>query len=421
MEKELRKLVAGIGKAGMDPEESPKVKELKQKIADDSVDVAALKNEVYDHLFSFFHHYYHEGDFLAKRVYKPGVYAIPYEGEEVKLHWSNNDQYYIKTNEYLRDYAFTLQPGDAKNPMRVHYRLVEVSEGEHGNIKAANGNDRVFILATDDFIFEEDGELVIHFHYRPATMNDWSEDGLAGAYASKQESERGPKIIKILPLESYEDALNNLRVQRTSAQEDLLNRDDSKKPGGLREQYVLKYMLDVESDGSNSLLNVSGFDDPIVYKLIVKQPGSDENCDVDLDLLETFNYLIGLTVNHIAAPQTFGAAFKRDDEGRLRIDGRLKQDDDGPWWSRTVDGMTPDGRKTLVIWRKLTGDAERDNLVLDECFTCSGYSTQDYEFDLIHVNGDNNLENLRQPDETWWKVRLIEEDFHRLMFDVENV
>ena len=44
-------------------------------------------------------------------MYKPGVYAIPYEGEEVKLHWANRDQYYIKTSEYLRDYAFRLQPG----------------------------------------------------------------------------------------------------------------------------------------------------------------------------------------------------------------------------------------------------------------------------------------------------------------------
>ena len=37
------------------------------------------------------------------------------------------------------------------------------------------------------------------------------------------------------------------------------------------------------------------------------------------------------------------------------------------------------------------------------------------EFDLIYVNGDNNLENLRVDPETW-KVRLIEEDFQRLMF-----
>lgn len=48
------------------------------------------------------------------------------------------------------------------------------------------------------------------------------------------------------------------------------------------------------------------------------------------------------------------------------------------------------------------------------------YSTRDLEYDLVHVNGDNNLENLRRPDDTW-KVRLIEEEFHRLMFDVQDV
>ena len=36
------------------------------------------------------------------------------------------------------------------------------------------------------------------------------------------------------------------------------------------------------------------------------------------------------------------------------------------------------------------------------------------------VNGDNNLENIRHPDETW-KFRLIEEDFKRLMFEVEDI
>ena len=41
------------------------------------------------------------------------------------------------------------------------------------------------------------------------------------------------------------------------------------------------------------------------------------------------------------------------------------------------------------------------------------------EFDLIYVNGDNNLKH-RRPDETW-KVRLIEEEFKRLMFDVEEI
>ena len=228
------------------------------------------------------------------------------------------------------------------------------------------------------------------------------------------------QTIKYIRLESYEDALNNLETRRTGSQQTLLDRAETQGPDSLGEAYMLRYMLDVETRGSQSLLNVAAFSDPTAYKLKVKRPGSDESREVNVDLLETFNYLIGLRVRHIAEAQSFQAAFMRDEERRLRLDGRLRQDEAGLWWFRTVDGVTPDGRKTLVIWRKLTGDVEQDNLVLDEWFTRQGYSTKDYEFDLIYVNGDNNLENLRQPDETW-KVRLIEEDFHRLMFDVQSV
>ena len=185
LEKQLSRMTAGIEAAGMNPDDSPKVKELRTRLKSDAVDIAALESEVYDHLFNFFRRYYSEGDFLAKRVYKPGVFAIPYEGEEVMLHWANKDQYYIKTSEYLRDYAFRLRPADEKNPMRVHLRLADADEGEHGNIKAAEGRSRVFVLTAPgdsghDFVAEEDGkqgkELVIQFQYRPATLTDWPDE-----------------------------------------------------------------------------------------------------------------------------------------------------------------------------------------------------------------------------------------------------
>ncbi len=35
------------------------------------------------------------------------------------------------------------------------------------------------------------------------------------------------------------------------------------------------------------------------------------------------------------------------------------------------------------------------------------------------MNGGNNLENLKAPDDTW-KVHLIEEVFPRLMFEMEG-
>src|SRR5437879_841965 len=167
IEKDLAQAVEQARALGADADTLPKVKELRARLAQDAVDLDALEAEVYDHLYSFFRRYYSEGDFLSRRVYKPGVYAIPYQGEEVKLHWVNADQYYIKTSEYLRDYAFRVRPEDAQNPMRVHFRLVDAAEGEHGNVKDAAGKERRFKLAPETPVAVEGGELVIRFTYEP--------------------------------------------------------------------------------------------------------------------------------------------------------------------------------------------------------------------------------------------------------------
>ena len=50
----------------------------------------------------------------------------------------------------------------------------------------------------------------------------------------------------------------------------------------------------------------------------------------------------------------------------------------------------------------------------------------DMEFDVIYVNGDNNLMNLPMTSaegetEPRYKVRLIEDEFKRLMFDLKDV
>jgi adenine-specific DNA-methyltransferase len=158
---ELDKVIDSVKAAGMDPEQSPKVKELRVRLATEALDLAALENEVYDHLCSFFGRYYDEGDFISLRRYKEGVYAIPYEGEEVKLHWANADQYYIKTAESFRDYTFRTPSGH-----RVHFKIAE-ADTEKDNIKAANGKDRRFLLHGDKPVTEEDRELVIRFEYRP--------------------------------------------------------------------------------------------------------------------------------------------------------------------------------------------------------------------------------------------------------------
>ena len=192
----------------------------------------------------------------------------------------------------------------------------------------------------------------------------------------------GSYFIKYLRLESYEDALNNLELKRTIQQDRLLAEDSN-----VREQYLLSYMIDVESRGSQSLLNIDGFRNPDRYKLKVERNG--ETQVVNVDLVETFNWLLGLTVKHIDVIRGI----------------------------RVVEGTNPKGDRVLILWRNLD---ETDNDKLDQWFEKQGYSTRDLEYDLVYVNGDNNLENLRRPDQTW-KVRLIEEEFQRLMFDVQDV
>lgn len=284
-----------------------------------------------------------------------------------------------------------------------------------------DGGQRKFILVEQGDYFD----TVLVPRLKKITYSPEWKDGKPKRYATPEEAEHSPRIMKVIRLESYEDTLNNLELRRTKEQQGLLDLVEAQGPEKLKEQYILRYMLDVETRCSQSLLNIASFIDPTAYKLKVKRPGSDESHEVNVDLLETFNWLIGLTVQHIASPQSFTAEFVPDNEGRLRLKGRLKQDSAGRWWFRVVIGSTPDGRKTLIIWRKHPGGEtpdgiEQDNLVLDEWFTKQRYSSKDSEFDLIYVNGDNNLENLKAPDDTW-KVRLIEEDFFRLMFETEEL
>lgn len=139
-----------------------------QKSLAEGADLSALETDVYSALYSFFNRYYEDGDFISKRRYKEGVYAIPYEGEEVKLYWANQDQYYIKTSENFKDYTFIF------DGITVHFRLVDATT-EQNNNKESKDAKRTFMLFTEDEenypgikTFEYDAEareIVIRFVY----------------------------------------------------------------------------------------------------------------------------------------------------------------------------------------------------------------------------------------------------------------
>ncbi|MEB3415004.1 site-specific DNA-methyltransferase [Alteriqipengyuania sp. WL0013] len=197
--------------------------------------------------------------------------------------------------------------------------------------------------------------------------------------------------FKTLKIESYEDTLNNLALTRDESQKGLLDglNEDT------RDDYLMRYMLDVEARGS--LLSVEDFRKPFDYELniAVDSAGAYERRKVDL--VETFNYLIGLTVK--------------------TIDMQLKQG------FTAVEGTLPTGERTLVLWR------DCDKIGYEELTKlCDklAINPSDSEYEVVYINGDHNIPSVVQTSEEEGgiekrlKLRQIEPAFLEAMFDVSD-
>lgn len=198
--------------------------------------------------------------------------------------------------------------------------------------------------------------------------------------------------FKVLKLESYEDTLNNLQLRRTTPQQDLLDT----LPPSVQEDYLLRYLLDIESRGS--LLSVEQFNKPFDCKLKVAIDSAGAYEERTIDLVETFNYLIGLRVKHIDMQRDQGIVL--------------------------VTGWLPTGEKTLVLWRDVElVDYEKLNRLCDKL----AINPADSEFEVVYINGDHNIPAVFTRTEAeggitkTLKIRQIEPEFLSRMFSVEDV
>ncbi|RUO44531.1 DNA methyltransferase [Idiomarina aquatica] len=154
---------------------------------------------IYDHLIRFFKRYYDGGDFMSRRYHvaenksRAAVYAVPYDGSEVYLHWANKDQYYIKTTESFNLYSFDISEAAKKHAesfgqsaktgllnfeeatqlanKRIHFKLVDAAQGEHNNNKESEKR-QFFIRAEQPVALNDEGELEVYFEFRVATKAD---------------------------------------------------------------------------------------------------------------------------------------------------------------------------------------------------------------------------------------------------------
>ena len=248
------------------PEAAPAVQEARARY-ETAQQNAGSEADIYDHLYRFFERYYDKGDFISRRYYtretpgKAAPYAIPYNGEEVKLHWANADQYYIKTAEYFNNATFDLAQapevqaaratrtatlfdqtdngttgGPTEGPVRLHFHIVAASEGSHGNVKASESETRYFLIHQPAPIaWNAAGELVIQFEYRP----DPQKTGTEGKWRERRAEEAVETVLAALDAAAHQSQISPspvlLSLLRTPAPTD----KEPKRP--LLAKYVARY------------------------------------------------------------------------------------------------------------------------------------------------------------------------------------
>ncbi len=175
-----------------------------------------IKSQVYNDLYSFFSRYYEDGDFVPHYRYsiKSHKYAIPYNGEEVKLYWANYSQYYVKTGELFRDYTFNIQSN-----YKGVFRVVEARE-ELGSNKATK--ERFFVLDDEEPVQVEDKKIIIRFQYRELTEDEVKQYGVEGGSNISKQGKINDKICRDI-IDSIKDLyLKNALLESHKNEKSLL-------------------------------------------------------------------------------------------------------------------------------------------------------------------------------------------------------
>jgi adenine-specific DNA-methyltransferase len=232
------------------------------------------------------------------------------------------------------------------------------------NLNREDGGRRKFILVEMADYFDT---VLLPRLKKVIFTPEWKE-GKPKRMATDEEAKRSPRILKVIRLESYEDALNNLTFDEASGQKMLERFGD---------EYLLRYMLVWETRRSETLLNVEKLAAPLCYKLKIHRDGETQERTVDLP--ETFNYLLGLEVQK---------RFVHHENGRRYLVYR---------------GTLPNGRTAVVLWRDIQGCTRDDFQREAKLVTKQGWTQG---ADEVYVNGDSSIPNAQSLDDIF-KRRLF--------------
>jgi adenine-specific DNA-methyltransferase len=179
-------------------------------------------------------------------------------------------------------------------------------------------------------------------------------------------------FFKYQILEQYEDTLDNIELNENKNAENLF-----------KDEYLLKYFLDIEIRESPYLLNINLLKDPFSYKLKVNLSEVGEPKEMIVDIPETFVYLLGMKVKSIKMRNNNGNKY-------LFIFGQVN------------------GEKQAIVFRKFSPKWENEEFEEDRKFIQN--EIKSFAPKVVYINGQSKL-----TDSGGWEIRNIESTFKRLM------
>ena len=253
------------------------------------------------------------------------------------------------------------------------------------NLNREDGGRRKFILVEMGEYFDT---VLLPRIAKVMYAPEW-KDGRPKRAATSTEAERTPRLVKVLRLESYEDALHNLvaTAKRMADDPAAQRREAAYKELAGADAYRLHYLIELPLQEAETCLRVLDLAHPFAYTLeILTDEGPVRQ---PVDVVETFNYLYGL---------------------RVRRTETWRNPQDGDRVYRVVKAGDREGkRRILVIWRDMGDghDPESERAFLEG--RIAAMAEEGEVWDEVLINGDTPTPGVASLDPLFKRLMMAGE------------
>lgn len=305
---------------------------------------------------------------VPKTVWKGGEFDAGKYGNSVLIDLLGHKKFDFPKSINLVKKCIQLATGPKKNAYILDYFPGSGTTFHSTMLMNSNDNGvrKCILIEQGGYI----NTIIIPRIKKVAYSFDWKDGKPKPSGKSGQGSMNGLGVFfKYQRLEQYEEALENIAFTAPEAAvQQALQLD----------QYIPKYFLEFETRDSQTLVNTQAMKDPWDYRLKVWD-GFTYDTEQAVDLVETFNYLIGLHMQKYITKE---------------LDGKKYQ---------FILGHNNANKQILAVWRSVKDwtidDYKADAAILKK-------ELKAFTYDLLYINDQAHIEGY-QPIEEVFKNKML--------------